>query len=94
MNNITSQVSAKPQKSISVDFDNNIIIKGITNMIESDEKQIIANLGDHSLIITGARLCVHSLDIEHYSCVISGSLHTLKYVKGAKKQSFIKKLFK
>lgn len=91
----TTTVTTNSQKTLNVDFDNNkIIINGITNMVESDEKQIIANMGDRSLIITGARMQVISLDTAHNTCTVSGCLYTFKYIKGAKKQSFIKKIFK
>lgn len=95
MTQITTNVTTNTAKSVNIDFDNNnIIINGITSMVESDEKQIIANMGDRSLIITGARLQVVSLDTAHNVCTLSGNLYTFKYIKGAKKQSLIKKLFK
>ncbi len=95
MSQITTNVTTKSPKTINIDFDNNIIIiNGITNMVESDEKQIIANMGDRSIIITGTRMQVVSLDTTHNNCTISGCLYTFKYIKGTKKQSVIKKLFK
>lgn len=94
MSQITSTVTTKPQRSVTVDFDSSIIINGITNMIESDDKQIIAALGDKTLIITGEKLTVVSLDTARYTCNVSGNLITLKYVKGRQKTSFFKKIFK
>ena len=55
MSQITSTVTTKPQRSVTIDFDSNIVINGITNMIESDDKQIVATLGDKTLIITGEK---------------------------------------
>ncbi|MDE5549198.1 MAG: YabP/YqfC family sporulation protein [Clostridia bacterium] len=94
MSQIASTVTTKPQKSITIDFDSSIVINGITNMIESDDKQIIAALGDKTLIITGEKLNVVSLDTARYTCSVSGSLLTLKYVKGRQKVSFFKRIFK
>ena len=94
MSQITSTVTTKPQKSVTIDFDSSIVINGITNMIESDDKQIIAALGEKTLIITGEKLNVISLDTARYTCTVSGSLLTLKYVKGRQKVPFFKRLFK
>ena len=94
MSQITSTVTTKPQRSVNIDFDNSVVINGITNMIESDDKQIIAAMGDRTLIITGEKLTVVSLDTARYSCTISGSLITLKYVKGHQKVPFFKRIFK
>jgi hypothetical protein len=94
MSQITSTVTTKPQRSVTIDFDSNIVINGITNMIESDDKQIVATLGDKTLIITGEKLNVTSLDTARYVCTVSGSLITLKYVKGRQKTSLFKRIFK
>ena len=94
MSQITSTVTTKPQKSVTIEFDSSIVINGITNMIESDDKQIIAALGEKTLIITGEKLNVLSLDTARYTCTVSGSLLTLKYVKGRQKVSFFKRIFK
>ena len=93
MSQITSTVTTKPQRSVTIDFDSNIVINGITNMIESDDKQIVATLGDKTLIITGEKLNVTSLDTARYVCTVSGSLITLKYVKGRQKTSLFKRIF-
>ena len=74
MSQITSSVSAKTPKSVGIDFDSSITVNGITNMIESDDKQIVAALGDKTLIITGEKLTVVNLDTVRYTCTISGSL--------------------
>ena len=94
MSQITQNTTAKPQKSIFIKFDSNIEINGVTEMIESDEKQIICNLGDRSLIITGERLKIVNLDVPHNVCALSGSITTLKYAKGKQKVSIFKKIFK
>lgn len=94
MSQITSSVSAKTPKSVAIDFDSSITVNGITNMIESDDKQIVAALGDRTLIITGEKLTVVNLDTVRYTCTISGSLATLKYIKGKQKVSFFKRVFK
>ena len=94
MSQITQTATAKPQKSININFDSNIEINGVTEMIESDEKQIICNLGDRSLIITGERLKIVNLDVARGICALSGSITTLKYAKGKQKLSIFKKLFK
>ena len=94
MSQNTQFSNAKPQKSINITFDSKIDINGITEMIESDEKQIICNLSDRSLIITGERLKIVNLDTSKGICELSGSISTLKYAKGKQKQSFFKKIFK
>lgn len=94
MSQITVPSTSKPQKSININFDVNIVINGVTNMIESDEKQIICNLGDRSLIITGQKLTIASLDTEKCLCTVTGSIESLKYVKGKQKQSLLKRFFK
>lgn len=94
MSQITQTATTKPQKSIIITFDSNIEINGVTEMIESDEKQIICNLSDKSLIITGERLKIVNLDTSRGVCAISGSISTLKYVKGKQKLSIFKKIFK
>ena len=40
MSQITVPSTSKPQRSININFDVNIVINGVTNMIESDEKQL------------------------------------------------------
>lgn len=94
MSQLTSTVTTKPQRSVTVDFDSSIVINGITNMLESDDKQIIAALGDKTLVITGEKLTVVSLDTARYTCTVSGNLATLKYEKGKQKVSFFKRIFK
>ncbi|MDE5755952.1 MAG: hypothetical protein K2I23_02560 [Clostridia bacterium] len=94
MAQITQTATTKPQKSININFDSNIEITGVTEMIESNEKQIICNLGDRSLIITGERLKIVNLDTSRGVCALSGSLSTLKYAKGKQKLSLFKKIFK
>ena len=69
-------------------------ILGVTEMIESNEKQIICNLTDKSLIITGEKLKIVNLDTARCCCTVSGCISTLKYSKGKQKVSIIKKLFK
>ncbi|MDE5654360.1 MAG: YabP/YqfC family sporulation protein [Clostridia bacterium] len=63
-------------------------------MLESDEKQVICNLGDRSLIITGEKLKIVNLDTTRGICSLSGSIASLKYAKGKQKLSFFKKIFK
>ena len=94
MSQITQTATTKSQKSIIITFDSNIEINGVTEMIESDEKQIICNLSDKSLIITGERLKIVNLDTSRGVCALSGSISTLKYVKGKQKLSIFKKIFK
>lgn len=94
MSQITQTSTTKPQKAININFDSNIEINGVTEMIESDEKQIICNLGDRSLIITGERLKIINLDTSRGICALSGSIATLKYAKGKQKLSLFKKIFK
>ncbi len=94
MSQITSIATSKPQRSVNIDFDSKIIINGITNMVESDDKQIIAALSDRTLVITGEKLTVVSLDTERCVCTVSGAVYGLKYVKGKEKQSVFKKIFK
>ena len=94
MSQITVPSTSKPQKSININFGVDLIINGVTNMVESDEKQIICNLGDKSLIITGEKLIITSLDTEKCVCAITGSVESLKYVKGKQKQSLLKRFFK
>ena len=94
MAQITQTATTKPQKSINIDFDSNIEITGVTEMIESDDKQIICNLGDRSLNLTGERLKIVNLDVSRGICSISGSIATLKYAKGKQKLSLFKKIFK
>ena len=94
MGQITQTATSKPQKAININFDSNIEIIGVTDMIESDEKQVICNLGDRSLIITGERLKIVNLDTQSGICTLSGCLLTLKYAKGKQKVSLFKKIFK
>ena len=94
MAQIMQTATTKPQKSININFDSNIEITGVTEMIESDDKQIICNLGDRSLILTGERLKIVNLDVSRGICSISGSIATLKYAKGKQKLSLFKKIFK
>ena len=94
MNQITQTETTKPQKSINIVFDSQIEINGLTEMIESDETQVICNLGDKSLVITGEKLKIANLDTSRGVCSLSGSISTLKYVKGKQKLSLFKKIFK
>ena len=94
MSQITQTATTKPQKSINIVFDSQIEINGLTEMIESDEKQVICNLGDKSLVITGEKLKIVNLDTSRGICSLSGSISTLKYVKGKQKLSLFKKIFK
>ena len=94
MSQITQTATAKPQKSINIVFDSQIEINGLTEMIESDEKQVICNLGDKSLVITGEKLKIVNLDTSRGVCSLSGNISTLKYVKGKQKLSLFKKIFK
>lgn len=94
MSQITQPTTTKPQKSLNIVFDSIIEINGLTEMIESDEKQVICNLGDRSLIITGEKLKIVNLDMSRGICSLSGSITALKYSKGKQKLSFFKKIFK
>ena len=94
MSQITQTSTTKPQKSLNIIFDRQIDINGLTEMIESDEKQVICNLGDKSLDITGEKLKIVNLDTARGICSLSGSITTLKYVKGKQKLSLFKKIFK
>lgn len=94
MSQITQPSTTKPQKSLNIVFDSAIEINGLTEMLESDEKQVICNLGDRSLIITGEKLKIVNLDTTRGICSLSGSIASLKYAKGKQKLSFFKKIFK
>ena len=94
MSQITQTSTTKLQKAINIVFDSNIEINGLTEMIESDEKQVICNLGDRSLVITGERLKIVNLDTARGVCELSGSISALKYTKGKQKLSLFKKIFK
>ncbi|MDE6471419.1 MAG: YabP/YqfC family sporulation protein [Clostridia bacterium] len=94
MSQITQPSTTKPQKSLNIVFDSAIEINGLTEMLESDEKQVICNLGDRSLIITGEKLKIVNLDTTRGICSLSGSIASLKYSKGKQKLSFFKKIFK
>lgn len=94
MSQITQTATTRPQKTVNIVFDSNIEINGLTEMIESDEKQVICNLGDRSLIITGESLKIVNLDTSRGVCSLSGSISTLKYSKGKQKASLFKKIFK
>ena len=94
MSQITQTATTKPQKAMNLVFDSSIEIIGITEMVESDEKQVICNLGDRSLVITGEKLKIVNLDTARGLCLLSGSIATLKYSKGKQKVSLFKKIFK
>lgn len=95
MTQLTANVTTKSAKYVNIDFDKCMTsISGITAMIESNDKQIVANMGDMSITITGEKLEVVSLDTANNTCSVGGRVNSLKYAKGAKKQSFIKRIFK
>lgn len=95
MTQFTANVTTKTPKYVNIDFDKNMTtISGITAMIESDDKQISANMGDTSLAISGEKLEIVTLDTSSCQCTVSGRVTSLKYTKGAKKQSLIKRIFK
>lgn len=95
MTQITANVTTKIQKSLSIDFDAcSVTVNGITNMVESDDKQLIANMGDKSITIIGENLQVVTLDTTHNVCTLSGKVTSVKYTRGAKKQSLVKRIFK
>lgn len=80
--------------SAHIIFGESITLDGITNISESDDKTIIANMGENSLQIYGDKLNIDMLDTTGKKATISGSVHILKYSKGKEKLSFIKKLIK
>ena len=94
MSQITQTATTKPQKSINIVFDSQIEINGLTEMVEINDKQVICNLGDKSLVITGEKLKIVNLDTARGVCSLSGCIATLKYVKGKQKLSLFKKIFK
>ncbi len=95
MTQLTSNVTTRAPKYVNIDFDKNTVyISGITAMIESDDKQILANMGDTNLTLCGEKLEIISLDTAGNLCTVSGRVNSLKYSKGAKKQSLIKRIFK
>lgn len=95
MTQLTANVNTKILKTVNIDFDNGkMTICGITSMVESDDKQIVANMGDRSIVITGEKLQIVSLDTAHNECSVTGAVESIKYSKGTKKRPLLKRIFK
>ncbi|MGN0771448.1 MAG: YabP/YqfC family sporulation protein [Christensenellales bacterium] len=80
--------------SITIDFGQQFVIKGVTGIAESTDKSLIAYLGENTLSIAGDNLNLVQLDVDQKFAIVSGSVSIVKYNQGKGKLSLLKKLVK
>ncbi len=92
---ITGQ-KAKNETSAQADllFGRQLYLRGITAMIESNEKEVVAQMQGHTLYLSGENLKIEALDTTTQTALISGSVQELRYKKGKEKLSFLKRIFR
>lgn len=80
--------------TLTIDFGQQFVIKGVTGIVESTDKSLVAYLGENTLSISGDNLNLVHLDVEQKHAVVSGIVSVVKYNRGKSKLSLLKKLVK
>ena len=79
---------------MKINFGKGFTISGVTGIIHSGYREIVASVAGNTLSITGSGLNILRLDVESGEADIGGSLYSLKYTKGMSGASFFKRLLK
>ena len=70
-------------------------MQGATKVASSTSTQAVIEFGENMVIITGERIEVKSLNLELGEVCLEGEFSNLKFTQsGAKKGSFLKRIFK
>lgn len=73
----------------------NIEIKGVKKIISSMECEAVVDVGEESVVLSGEKLEVKTLNLDEERVVFAGKVNNVKIGKlNVKKVPFYKKLFK
>lgn len=81
-------------KSLHVNFDKDITLEGVNNILQSNDKEIVLTMGDNTLVLSGENFNIDVFDLTKRFAQISGKLYCVKYSKGREKLSFLKRIIK
>lgn len=94
MEQVKAKTGAVKAGGIKVSFGKGFTISGVSNIVHSGDKEIVAVVAGNTMTICGEGLNILRLDVESGEAEVSGSLYSLKYSKGVSGASFLKKLLK
>lgn len=86
--------SAPAEKYVHINLDKDIILQGVSNILQSNDKEIVLTMGDNTLTLCGDGFNIDVFDVSKSNAQISGKLSSLRYSKGHEKMSLIKRLIK
>lgn len=86
--------NATQERFVHINFDKDIIIQGVSNIIESNESEIVMTMPGNTLTLSGEKFNIDIFDVSKNYAQISGSLSNLHYSKGREKLSFLKRIIK
>jgi len=71
-----------------------LILTGIKKVRSTEPNQIIANLENTSIVISGTNLSVQQLDIKQGTLEVTGTVNSIKYSSNVSKSFSLKNMFK
>lgn len=80
--------------NLRLDQNKTLSVSGVKNVPTFNSKQIVVDLGNQSLCVTGSDLNITSLDLDTGLMSATGHINALKYSTQFDAKSFFKKLFK
>ena len=81
-------------ETILIEERKKIVINGATKVVSATSTQAVVEIGSCNLVITGTKLEVTKLDLDHKEVNFSGEFNSLKYVSKTEKGGLIKRIFK
>ena len=80
--------------SVNISGRDKIEVLGVSEVLSSTDKEIIAKLQDSYIFVCGAGLSISKLVPEETVLVATGNIMGLRYESKLTKKSFLKKVFK
>ena len=71
-----------------------ITVTAVTNVVSFDEKQVVLNLSQGNLLLSGSNFEVEKVSVEEGTIELTGKITSLKYSNSHKKESIIKRIMK
>lgn len=69
-------------------------LTGVQGILSFDKKQVVYQLNEQKLTLSGDEMSVESFDKESGVSKLTGNIRSAMYSRGGLKKSFFKKLFK
>ncbi len=90
----SSHTSSAPAPRAEIDFGKGANLTGITALVRSDDKKVVASVPGGTLTLEGDGLVVDSLDADAGSAAVSGDVKSVRKSSSRDAKTALSKLFK